>query len=524
MAKEFNITGTCIPNLHFMADLNAKLKETLALVEKGKYFTINRPRQYGKTTLLSSLRQALMKKDNYLALNISFEGIGDEVFQKEESFVKTFLELLALEAAHSAESGLADWLNAKAQTPTGLQYLSRTISDLVGKVGKRVVLMIDEVDKNSNNQLFVSFLGLLRNKFLAAMENRDATFHSIILAGVYDIKTLKFKLRPDAEQKYNSPWNIAADYKVDMNLHPQEIKPMLVEYASDRNVEMDSEAIAEQLFYYTSGYPFLVSKLCKVFDEEILPSKKKREWTEQDVDLAASRAVTETNTNFDNLVKNLENSPELFQLAYRLVIQSEVLPFNIHDPLVNLGVIQGIFSNGSGLNIHNRIYREVIANYMASRIINSANRPDELIQYPGTYLASDGNLDMEKLLLRFQSFMKEEYSKQDRDFLERQGRLLFLAFLKPILNGQGYSFKEPQISEERRLDVVITFYQHRYVAELKVWRGDSAHTRGLDQLAGYLDRLDLDQGFLIIFDHSAVKSWRHEQFVVAGKRIFAVWV
>ncbi len=120
--------------------------------------------------------------------------------------------------------------------------------------------------------------------------------------------------------------------------------------------------------------------------------------------------------------------------------------------------------------------------------------------------------------------MKEEYSKQDRDFLERQGRLLFLAFLKPILNGHGYSFKEPQISEERRLDVVITFYQHRYVAELKVWRGESAHERGLAQLSNYLERLGLREGFLVIFDHSAVKSWRQEKVEAAGKNIFLVWV
>ncbi len=49
---------------------------------------------------------------------------------------------------------------------------------------------------------------MLRNKYLLRNAEKDDTFSSVILAGVHDIKTLKLKLRPDKEQKYNSPWNI----------------------------------------------------------------------------------------------------------------------------------------------------------------------------------------------------------------------------------------------------------------------------------------------------------------------------
>lgn len=52
MHKEFNVTGTCIPEKHYMADTSQKLKSIFNLIEKGKYFTINKPRQYGKTTTL----------------------------------------------------------------------------------------------------------------------------------------------------------------------------------------------------------------------------------------------------------------------------------------------------------------------------------------------------------------------------------------------------------------------------------------------------------------------------------------
>jgi hypothetical protein len=120
--------------------------------------------------------------------------------------------------------------------------------------------------------------------------------------------------------------------------------------------------------------------------------------------------------------------------------------------------------------------------------------------------------------------MHAEYSPKERDFLERQGRLVFLAFLKPILNGHGHTFKEPQISEEKRLDVIITYYQHQYLIELKLWRGQQAHEAGLDQLADYLDRLGLNEGFLLIFDPRVNRDWKSEEVVHQGKRIFAVWV
>jgi len=55
MQKEFNITGWCNPDQHYMADISQKLAQTVAMIERGRYFIINRPRQYGKTTLLEMI-------------------------------------------------------------------------------------------------------------------------------------------------------------------------------------------------------------------------------------------------------------------------------------------------------------------------------------------------------------------------------------------------------------------------------------------------------------------------------------
>jgi len=520
MQKKFNITGICRPAKHYMADISGKLARTLAMVEDGDYFIINRPRQYGKTTLLYTLADLLQKSGSYIVFNASFEGIGDLVFTNEKLFSEGFVRLLLKHAKLSAPF-LADWLNEKASEVEDLDQLSTLITEMVDRSDLKFVLMIDEVDKSSNNQLFVSFLAMLRNKYLES--DLFKTFHSVVLAGLHDIKSLKLKLRPENEQKYNSPWNIAAEFNVDMNLQPAEIVPMLEEYQRDKQLDLDAPLIAERLFYYTSGYPFLVSKLCKIIDEEFLPQKKEKTWSLDDVEMAFQQLTKENNTNFESLAKNLENSPELYQLVYKVAIDGESVSYNPLDPTINFAFLYGIFKNQRGiLKIHNLVYQEVLLSYMASRM--HLLQLSKNVDFGGRFIHADNSLNLEAVLLKFQAFMREQDSPKDRVFLERNGRLVFLAFIKPIINGSGFDFKEPQISEERRLDVVITYLQHKYIVELKIWRGPEAHAEGMAQLADYLERQSLQEGYLLVFDHSKKKTWKSVWEVVQGKRVFVVWV
>ncbi len=40
-----------------------------------------------------------------------------------------------------------------------------------------------------------------------------------------------------------------------------------------------------------------------------------------------------------------------------------------------------------------------------------------------------------------------------------------------------FYFKEVQVSEEKRLDIVVTYDRWKYVIELKIWRGEGAHKK-----------------------------------------------
>ena len=55
MVKEFNTTGSCNPQRHYMVNIDDKLAKIEKLVDEGKYFTINRARQFGKTTTMKML-------------------------------------------------------------------------------------------------------------------------------------------------------------------------------------------------------------------------------------------------------------------------------------------------------------------------------------------------------------------------------------------------------------------------------------------------------------------------------------
>ena len=526
MVKKFNDAGLCFPDKHFMADISEKVDATYRMVEEGAYFIINRPRQYGKTTMLHTITRKLMQSSEYIAFRMSFEGISDNNFLDESRFAPGFIRLMAKSAGTSAPH-LAAELLAAMQTVTDFDDLSDFITDLVEKTGKKVVLLIDEVDKSSNNQLFISFLGLLRDKYLDREDIK--TFHSVILAGVHDVKSLKLKIRPDSQSKYNSPWNIATIFEVEMNLQPAEIKPMLDDYVAERGVKMDTEWFANRLFFFTSGYPFLVSKLCKIIDENVLPKKIAsggvKEWTEEDLNKAYHLIALERNiANFDTLINNLEHYPELYELVFSLIFNGEKRDYSQYDPTVSLGTLHGILarSDEGYLVIQNRIYRELIADTMISKwkTSNSGNFNADAYGYKSQFTLPNGGLDMQKLLLKFQQFMREQYSDKDCKFLERDGRFLFLAFLKPILNGSGFDFKEPQISDEKRIDVVITYNQFKYITELKIWYGQAAHEKGLKQLTDYLGRQNLDTGYLLIFDHSKEKNWQNDWVEVDGKRIF----
>jgi predicted AAA+ superfamily ATPase len=75
-----------------MVDTEKRFKAVERLIDTGSYFTINRARQYGKTTMLQTIRRRL--SDQYLIIKTSFEGLGDDSFESIPRFIATFCRLM----------------------------------------------------------------------------------------------------------------------------------------------------------------------------------------------------------------------------------------------------------------------------------------------------------------------------------------------------------------------------------------------------------------------------------------------
>ena len=90
--KKFNTTAVCIPSKHYMVDLSERVAQIKEMVDAGEYFTINRARQYGKTTTITALRKILVEE--YSVLSLDFQGIGKAGFSTEEKFVQEFCRLV----------------------------------------------------------------------------------------------------------------------------------------------------------------------------------------------------------------------------------------------------------------------------------------------------------------------------------------------------------------------------------------------------------------------------------------------
>jgi hypothetical protein len=275
---------------------------------------------------------------------------------------------------------------------------------------------------------------------------------------------------------------------------------MLQNYTNNTGVKLDIEYFSEKLHFYTSGYPFLVSKLCKIIYEDVM-DKEKLEWKKEYLEKAVKELLKQSNTNFDSLIKNLENNKNIYNIVNNILVKGIAIEYNLHNPDINLGILYGIFKSEDGkLKINNKIYELLIYDYMISKIQTQTTVGFDNYNDKINFIKADGSLDIKKVLIRFQDFMKHEYSEKREAFLEDDGRLLFLAFLSPIINGTGFAFKEVKGGEEKRFDVVITYEKKMFILELKIWYGEEYHKKGQLQLAEYLEQYGMDEGYLLIFD------------------------
>ncbi|MBR3159170.1 MAG: AAA-like domain-containing protein [Atopobiaceae bacterium] len=509
--REFNSTGLCVPRKHYMVDISDRVAQMRAMVERGDYFCVNRARQYGKTTTLVALEDALAH--DYAVVGLDFQALSHADFATEGHFVDAF----AREVLREADYGILELPDEASEALAGLRDADANglrLPDLFSALAlwnrrspRPVVLIIDEVDSATNNQVFLDFLAQLRLGYLEH-ERRPSVpaFQSVILAGVTDVKHLKARIRPDGESKVNSPWNIAADFDVDMSFSVADVAGMLAQYEADHHTGMDAAAVAEELVAWTAGYPFLVSRLCQLVDKHGLA------WDRAGVDAAVRLLLVERNTLFDSLMGKLEDYPELKKSLRGLLMEGREVAYNPDQEEISQLSMYGFVKNcGGRLAVANRVFETRLYNLFLSDEELRGGRASEVgdaASLDRSLFTEGGRLNMRAVLEGFRRTYTEVYGPLEEGgrFAEKDGRELFLMYLKPIINGTGNYYVEAQTRDQTRTDVVVDYLGERFVVELKVWRGPRYNKQGERQVAGYLERFGLDVGYMLSFNFNKRKE------------------
>ena len=522
MAKVFNVNGACSPLRHYMVDLGWRLEEIKKMVDDGQYFTVNRARQYGKTTLLRALNDFL--KENYLVVSLDFQRIESAEFVTGSSFVHALTR--EIHKKIQGRDDVSEQIKEKLVRLSDNTYENARMGEMFGCFSEwcaqsesPLVLIIDEVDTASNNQVFLDFLAQLRAAYL----DRDEApaFQSVILAGVYDVRNIKQKIRPDAEHKTNSPWNIAAKFDVNMDFSPEEIARMLRDYEAEYQTGMKIEEMSQLLYDYTSGYPYLVSGLCKNMDEEIAGTEsfpdKSSAWTRAGFEEAVKLLVGDNNPLFQSLTGKLSDDPMLRTVLYELLFTGKTIPYVAQNRYIDMASMLGFIKNERGsAMVSNRIFETVLYNLFISEEFSTSRMYDAGMQEKNRFIVG-GHLDMKRVLEKFVETFDDLYGDRDEAFLEDVGRRYFMLFLKPIINGVGNCYVEAQTRNRERMDLVIDYRGEQSIVEMKVWRTNAYNERGQEQLSAYLDYFHLKKGYMLSFNFNKKKEVGVKEVVLGNK-------
>lgn len=511
MAKVFNVNGACRRDRHYMVDLGSRLEQVRRMVEDGEYFIISKARQYGKTTLLRALVEYL--EEEYQVISLDFQNIESDEYINGSTFVRALTREINKKIRKAAVAdGIKDWLHDLADSgerDVRMAEMFACFSEWCEQSVKPVVIVIDEIDTAANNQVFLDFLAQLRAAYLDS--DKTAAFQSVILAGVYDVRNIRRKLRPEDEHKQNSPWNIAADFDVDMSFSSEDIAGMLKTYEADHNTGMNIQEIADLIYSYTSGYPFLVSRLCKLMDEKLVGTVdfKDREsaWTKEGVLEAVKRLVNEKNTLFESLIGRLNAYQELKEMIYLLLFQGQVILYNADDMATDMLLMFGFVKvEGGTVEIANRVFETRLYNYFLTQPEPRSRELRKMAVLDKNLFVQNGQLNMERILEKFVIYFNDIYGDQGQRFMEEDGRRYFMLYLKPIINGVGNYYVEAQTRNQERTDFIIDYRGAQFIIEMKVWRGNAYHERGEEQLINYLDYYHLKKGYMLSFNFNKNKE------------------
>lgn len=533
LPKFFNTAGPIQADIHYYIEPLSRidLEEVEMLIYQRKYFILYAPRQTGKTSCLLALRDYLNARGEFIAVYANVEA-GQAMRNQVDDVVKTTAGTIAAETRLVLKSELPNDVLRKVvrdENTTGSNMLTTFLTALCEALDRPLVLFIDEIDALVGDSL-VSVLRQIR----AGYANRPAHFpQTIILCGIRDVRDYRIVLSNQDIVTGGSAFNIKAESLHLGNFTKEEIRELYMQHTAATGQEFD-EACFPLIWEATEGQPWLVNALGY---EVTMRMKENRDRSIRIIPEMIYRAqeqiIYRRDTHIDILIDKLREERVRRVIAPILAGEADADENLMPQDDVQYVADMGLISLDKPRRIANAIYKEIIPREL------TWTTQSGLIQQSAWYINPDNSINMEKLLLDFQQFFRQNADSwiEKFDYKESGPQLLLQAFLQRVVNGGGYIDREYGLGRGRT-DLLITKpltdgyggpFQ-RIVLELKILRGniDTTIQKGLEQTTGYMDTCGgtINEGHFILFDRTPGKPWEeklwHRTEEYAGRTI-EVW-
>lgn len=529
MERFFNTAGPIKTDLHYYIDPLKRfdLEEVLLLIRQQKYFVLHAPRQTGKTTCMLALRDYLNEHGEYIAVYANVEG-GQSARNNVDNVTSMFCYTIARETNFILGNTMASKVVEKVLSESAESRITSFLTELAMMLPKPLVLFIDEIDALVGDSL-VSVLRQIR----AGYTSRPSQFpSSIVLFGVRDVRDYRIVLSNQDIVTGGSAFNIKAKSLHLGNFTKEEIHELYMEHTKATGQQFD-EACFPMIWEATAGQPWLVNALGYEVTMEIKENRDRSiKLIPEMIYRAQERIIYRRETHIDILIDKLKEERVRRVIGPILANDTEVDEALFPQDDMQYVIDMGLITRDKPIRIANGIYREIIPREL------TWTTQESLVQQSAWYMNPDNSINMDKLMLDFQQFFRQNADAwiEKFDYKESGPQLLLQAFLQRVVNGGGYIDREYGLGRGRT-DLLIRkpLTDHyggpiqRIVLELKIKRNSLEKTieDGLRQTWEYMDKAGaVDEGHFIIFDRTPGKPWEekiwHKECEYNGLKIM-VW-
>ncbi len=473
--RYFNTSGPNITEEHYTLPRTELVQIGKQMVYNRRYFTIWAPRQTGKSTYFRFLATEL-EKEGYKVAHVNFENFKTQSIQDFLLCLRRHL-----------------WEQWKiAFEPSSLSQLFEQIESIKTE---KMVLIIDEVE-GINPEYFGEVLHTIRKAYHSRQTH---SLKSVILVGVSNIVGVV--------QDNASPFNVADNLTVPYFTNEETLA--LLELHEQETGQLFEPAVKAKIAKITANQPGLVNgfagKLVSDYPHKaVIPYEDYLKVEEWYLEVAIDK-------NVSNIINKAQKYRDFIQ---KLLFTEAKIRFQIHQAHIRELYVNGVIQRDADgfvcfqVPLYQKCLHAAFYPYLNGendRIQRNLNVRD--------YFTELGELKLERVIQEYKvyaerrgfRYFREKDDKGNYISIKESALVYSLetfinAFLG-VVGGKTYLEAHAGLG---RTDLVINVRNREYVVEAKVYHNITQFNEGKIQLAYYLQRLNLKQGFYLIFVDSEV--------------------